>query len=83
MTDASPVTTVQFSTDELQEKDRIPFWREHYGRLSLRVDIEPAKNAPFEGCIMSKSYPGLKVMEGKLSAAKISLLGKTGSLSTP
>ena len=72
MTDASPVTTVQFSTDELQEKDRIPFWREHYGRLSLRVDIEPAKDAPFEGCIMSKSYPGLQVMEGKLSAAKIS-----------
>lgn len=72
MIDDSTITTVQFSTDELPEKDRIACWREHYGQLSLRVDIEPAKDAPFDGCIISRTFPGLQLMEGRLSAAKIS-----------
>ena len=33
---------VEFSTDGIPEKDRIAVWREHYGHVMLRVDMEPA-----------------------------------------
>jgi len=37
----------EFSTDEIPEKDRIAYWREHYGQVMLRVDLEPARDRAF------------------------------------
>ena len=44
MTDLGP-RILEFSTDGVPERDRTAIWREHYGQVMLRVDIEPAPRA--------------------------------------
>ena len=39
---------VEFSTDMIPERDRAALWREHYGEVMLRVDMEPAADTIFE-----------------------------------
>jgi AraC-like DNA-binding protein len=67
---------IEFSTDHLPEQDRIPFWREHYGHVMMRVDLEPAKDAAFEARISSLALPGLQLMEASSSPVKISRAGE-------
>jgi AraC-like DNA-binding protein len=66
----------RFSTDDIPEKDRIAYWREHYGHVMLRVDLEPARDRVFEASSRSLSLPGLQVMEASSSPAKISRRGQ-------
>ena len=67
---------VEFSTDLLPEQDRIAYWREHYGHIMLRVDLEPAKDASFEACMTSLALPGLQIIEASATPAKISRSGQ-------
>jgi AraC-like DNA-binding protein len=67
---------VEFSTDHIPEKDRAAFWREHYGHIMLRVDLEPARDVAFEARIASLALPGLQLMEASSSPAKISRSGR-------
>ena len=67
---------VEFSTNHIPEKDRIAFWREHYGHVMLRADLEPARDAAFEARIASLALPGLQLMEASSSPAKISRSGR-------
>jgi AraC-like DNA-binding protein len=67
---------VEFSTDRIPEKDRIAVWREHYGKVMLRVDIEPARETSFQARIASLALPGLQVLESSSSPAKISRSGR-------
>src|SRR6476660_7325125 len=66
---------VEFSTDHLPEEDRIAYWREHYGHVMLRVDLEPARDVAFHACMTSLSLPGLQLIEGTSSPARISRTG--------
>ena len=66
---------VEFSTDSIPEKDRIAVWREHYGHVMLRVDIEPAPDRAFEAKNRVLSLPGLQLLEGCSSPARISRHG--------
>ncbi len=67
---------VELSTDELPEQDRIAFWREHYGRLMLRVDLEPARDRVFHACIRSCAMPGLQLMQASSSPVRVSRAGQ-------
>src|SRR5207237_10191029 len=67
---------VEFSTNHIPEKDRIAFWREHYGHVMLRVDLEPARDAAFEARIASLALPGLQLIEASSSPVKISRNGR-------
>src|SRR5882757_38685 len=67
---------VEFSTDFLPEKDRIAYWREHYGHVMLRVDLEPAKNVAFQARMASLSLPGLQLIEASASPARVSRTGQ-------
>jgi AraC-like DNA-binding protein len=67
---------VEFSTDLLPERDRIAICREHYGHIMLRVDLEPAKDASFQARMTSLVLPGLQIVEGSTSPAKISRTGE-------
>jgi AraC-like DNA-binding protein len=75
MTDLAP-RILQFSTAGVPEKDRIAFWREHYGHVMLRVDIEPAPDISFEASNRCLSLPGLQLMDGSSSPVKISRGGQ-------
>ncbi|MDB5516697.1 MAG: putative transcriptional regulatory protein AraC family [Tardiphaga sp.] len=66
---------VEFSTESLPEQDRIAYWREHYGHIMLRVDLEPARDATFEACMTSLALPGLQIIEASSTPAKISRTG--------
>ncbi len=66
----------RFSTADLPERDRIAYWREHYGHVMLRVDLEPARDMAFEAYSKGLSLPGLQVMEASSSPAKISRRGQ-------
>ena len=71
-----PHSIVEFSTDHLPERDRIPYWREHYGQIMLRADLEPARDVAFEASITSLSLPALQLITASLSPARISRTGK-------
>jgi AraC-like DNA-binding protein len=42
----------------------------------LRVDLEPARDATFEACMMSLALPGLQIIEASSTPAKISRTGQ-------
>src|ERR1700749_2535345 len=75
MTDLGP-RILEFSTDGVPEQDRIAIWREHYGHVMLRVDLEPAPDMPFEARNRCLSLPGLQLMDGASSPVKISRDGR-------
>jgi AraC-like DNA-binding protein len=75
MTDLTP-RILEFSTNGVAEKDRVAFWREHYGQVMLRVDIEPAPDILFEASNRCLSLPGLQLMEGSSSPVTISRGGQ-------
>ena len=75
MTDLSP-RILEFSTDGVPEHDRTAIWREHYGQVMLRVDIEPAPGIVFEARNRCLSLPGLQLMEGASSPVRISRHGQ-------
>jgi AraC-like DNA-binding protein len=53
------VRILRFSTDELPERDRLPIVREVHGRLTARVDIEPAPGIPLHYKVTACALPGL------------------------
>jgi AraC-like DNA-binding protein len=70
----SPI--IEFSTDELPEQDRIAVWREHYGQIMLRVDLEPVRDTTFHACVRSFALPGLQLMHAASSPVRISRAGR-------
>jgi len=62
---------VRFSTGELPERDRIPFWREFFGRRVFRTEIEPAPDVPFHADFTVRSVPGLCVTSTLLSPVRL------------
>jgi AraC-like DNA-binding protein len=65
------VATVSFSTDELPEKHRAALWREHYGQVVFKVEIDPAKERPFEARAISRILPGLHLLQSAFSTARV------------
>lgn len=68
---ADGFAVLSFSTEEFPEAQRVAMLREHYGRSVLKAEIEAAEGAPFEARIASHVLPGLHLLKGTLSAARI------------
>jgi AraC-like DNA-binding protein len=75
MTEISP-RIVEFSTDLIPESDRAAVWREHYGQLMLRVDLEPEPGVVFEARNRALTLPGLQLMEAQASPVRVSRNGR-------
>jgi AraC-like DNA-binding protein len=71
MTEAIDFATIRFSTDDLPEKDRVAIWREHFGYNVLGMEIEPAEGTVFHSSVVSRRMPGLNLVSGNLSAARL------------
>src|SRR5215472_16035888 len=56
---AGDIPLLRFSTDELPERDRLAVTREVYGRLTARLDIEPAQGAPLHFRVAARVFPEL------------------------
>jgi AraC-like DNA-binding protein len=55
---------LRLSTDQFPAKDRIAKWREEFGRLLFRLDVEPLGQEQFRSDVQLRSLPGLKLMSG-------------------
>jgi AraC-like DNA-binding protein len=65
MTDQNDFSIVRFSTDDLPEKDRATIWREHFGPVVFKVEIEPPPpNIQLKADIAIRSLPGLQLLSG-------------------
>src|SRR5580704_7812870 len=69
MTDAPAI--VRFSSADLPEEKRIAVWREQYGRMALRIDMEPAEDALFEASLVTRALPGLQLLLAETSALRV------------
>jgi AraC-like DNA-binding protein len=63
--------TVRFSTSDLPEHMRVATWREHYGQTVLRAEIDPGDDAAFDATVTSRVLPGLQLVSGRFTAARI------------
>jgi AraC-like DNA-binding protein len=70
-TNSDGFSTVRFSTADLPEKDRIAIWREHYGRKTLKLDIEPINESSLECSIFRRALPGVQIMSTVMSPVRI------------
>jgi AraC-type DNA-binding domain-containing proteins len=71
VTDPECSTTVRFSTADLPENLRVATWREHYSHTVLRADIDPGDDASFDATVASLTLPGLQLVSGRFTAARI------------
>jgi AraC-like DNA-binding protein len=69
--DDTDFSTVRFSTADLPEKDRIAMWREQYGRLAMKLDMEPLDEAQFECSVVARKLPGMQIMTTAMSPVRI------------
>jgi AraC-like DNA-binding protein len=67
---------VEFSTDGVAERDRVAVWREYYGHVMMRVDLEPPPDMTFQARNRCLSLPGLQLMESSSSPVKVSRGGR-------
>src|SRR6185295_12441350 len=64
-------STVRFSTADLPEKDRVAMWREHYGRMAMKLDNEPINDAPLECSILIRVLIGVQIISTAISPSRI------------
>jgi AraC-like DNA-binding protein len=56
---------IQFSTDSLPERDRLPYLREAFGRSIIRLDLEPIQDVPILLEASLHAFDGLVVFSGR------------------
>jgi len=52
---------LRFSTDDLPERDRLPIWREAFGRTIVKMDMEPIGDGPFHSRADIQMLPNLSI----------------------
>jgi AraC-like DNA-binding protein len=61
----------RLSTDDLPEKDRLPYYREMVSRGCAGLEIEPLDDAPFRALNMGAFLPDLSLMYGEYSSTVV------------
>jgi AraC-like DNA-binding protein len=67
---AAEFAPVRFSTRDLRERERLPRWREEFGRGLVRVDIAPLSDDPFHAEATLQALPGVRTAFSTGSAAQ-------------
>jgi len=55
------VSCIHFSTRDLPKRERVPFWREYFGRHVIRAHIEALSKGDFDAQGTLWSVPGVRV----------------------
>ena len=66
----SDTASLKFSTADLPVSERVPFWREVFGRKLVRIDVEPLANVPLKATATLRALPGLRTMSCTSTAAR-------------
>ena len=56
--------SIRFSLEGVPQHDRLPVFREAFGRTVLRYDLEPLPDVPFDVDLRFRALPGLMMMSG-------------------
>ena len=60
VSDKADGALLRFSTDDLSDRDRLPFWRDFFARQIAHVDIQPSSDLPFHAEATLLAWPGLR-----------------------
>lgn len=63
--------SIRFSTSDLPDRERLPVWREVFGRQFVKVDMEPIGEAPFHSDADIRLLPDLSIASINISANRI------------
>jgi len=63
-----PSTAYRLSTEALPERERIALWREEFGRVILKLDVDPIGSRHFRCDVTLRSLPGLNLFSGETSS---------------
>jgi AraC-like DNA-binding protein len=62
-------TFYHLSTEAIPERERIAYWREEFGRVILKLDVDPIEARDFRCDVTLRSLPGLNLFSGETSSA--------------
>jgi len=57
-------TPFRFSTADLPKRDRLTIFREVIGRATLKLDLAPLADRPFQADLVAQALPGLVIVSG-------------------
>jgi AraC-like DNA-binding protein len=58
----------RLSTEAFPERERIAFWREEFGRVILKLDVDPIGSKQFHCDVTLRAIPGLSLFSGQTSS---------------
>jgi AraC-like DNA-binding protein len=61
-------TAYHLSTEALPERERIARWREDFGRVILKLEVDPIEATGFRCDVTLRSLPGLSLFSGETSS---------------
>jgi AraC-like DNA-binding protein len=64
---AADFRSTRFRTEELPERERLPFFLDVFGRKVVGQEMEPMAGSPFHVDLVMRSLPGLNVWSGAYS----------------
>ena len=59
---AGPVQSLHCTTADWQVRDRVPFWREVFGKKMVHIDIEPERDTPFAASATMTQLPDVRLL---------------------
>jgi AraC-like DNA-binding protein len=64
-------TSVSFSTATLPERQRVPAWRDFWGRTLFGAEFEPAPDVQFRVDVAARRLPGVDLLSSYFSAGRV------------
>src|SRR5712671_5954207 len=61
---------MRFSLEDVPERERLPVFREVFGRTVLKYDLEPLPDIPFHVDLKFQALPGLAIMSGRVHGSR-------------
>ncbi|WP_119303978.1 helix-turn-helix transcriptional regulator [Dongia deserti] len=65
-------TPIRFSSSDLPERERVPVWREFWGRSFFGADIEPIRDTPFHVEVTARLLPEVGLVSATCSPSRFS-----------
>ncbi len=62
--------SVRFTLENIPEHERLPVYREVFGRTVLKYDLEPLPDIPFDVDVKFQALPGLLMMSGRVYGSR-------------
>jgi AraC-like DNA-binding protein len=62
--------SIRFTLEGVPEPDRLPVFREVFGRNVLKYDLEPLRDIPFDVDLKFQAMPGLMMMSGRAHGSR-------------